>query len=197
VTNAELSELLRLFVAIEVPEEWQRELTRVQRAQDRVSPGYFRWVQPQQMHLTLLFLGNQPAAAVAPITEVLTSVAAGSVSFELALGRVGSFGPARAPRVLWVEVVESAGCLSRLRAAAERQLYASGVAFDDRPLRPHITLGRARPSQAGAYRAAGTSVRAEPLLVRRLVLFQSRLSPSGPEYTALATPQLGVASSFV
>ena len=187
-------ESLRLFAAVDLPDDWRAELEQIQLRQQQVSPGYFRLVAPRLMHLTLVFMGSQPASRLAAIEAAVGRAATEVPPFRLALGRVATFGPARAPRVLWVEALQPDGRLQQLRRALEDELRAAGVSFDDKPLRPHVTLARSRGSAGGPVRVLEARPTSPPHLVRRIVLFESQLSRNGPEYRALAEFGLGSSS---
>ena len=177
---------LRLFAALELADEWRTELVRIQQRQEQASPGYFRWVAPGLLHLTIVFMGSQPAAKLAEIEAALRRAGGRLPPFRLSLGRVGTFGPPRAPRVLWVEAVQPDGRLQQLRQAVEQELRAAGVGFDAKPLRPHVTLGRSRRSSSGNVRPVEASLGVAAHVAREIVLVESRLSTAGPEYRRLA-----------
>lgn len=175
----------RLFVAVELPDAWRAALAELQQRQERASPGYFRWAAPAGMHVTLLFMGSQPRTRVAPIGAAVARAAAVVPPFRLALGSVGSFGPPRAPRVLWVEAVQAEGRLQQLRRALDAELSAIGAPFDARPLRLHVTLGRARRGAEHWRRTLTGSAPVAPYGVQVIVLFESHLGSGGPRYDAL------------
>jgi RNA 2',3'-cyclic 3'-phosphodiesterase len=181
--------LLRMFVAIEPPAAWRERLAELQDALRRAAPDYFRYVDPSVMHLTVVFLGNQPAAAVAAIGQALSRAAARIEPFTLGAAGLGSFGSPQAPRVLWFGVHEPTGRLQRLRGEVERELDDSGIDFDRKPLVPHLTLGRARRT-GGRYQAGREAVRLAPFTVERVTLFESDLGPGGPRHTARAFARL-------
>jgi 2'-5' RNA ligase len=195
MAEAEQPASLRLFIALELPADWREALGELQRGQERAAPGHFRWVPPELMHLTLVFLGWQPAAALAGAASALRRAAGQVPSFKLSLGSVGTFGPPTDPRVLWVEALQPPGRLQQLRQALERELRELAIAFDEKPLVPHITLGRGRRR---GMRAPGTgrprilrpATVAPPHAVRQIVLFESKLSPRGPSYEVRAAALL-------
>ena len=96
------SALLRLFIAIELPESAARYIgDAIVRLRQQELPG-IRWVRPEGVHLTLKFLGNTPEGRVQPIVAAMRKAAAGVAPFALQLQAVGAFPHLRAPRVLWV-----------------------------------------------------------------------------------------------
>ena len=179
---------LRLFVAIELPEAWQAALAELQRRQERAAPGYFRWVQPELLHLTLVFLGWTPADRLEAVGGAVERAAREIPPFALDLGRIGAFGSPRAPRVLWIDATQPDGRLQQLRTALERPLQEAEVAFDQKPLVPHVTLGRARQMRPSGPRAPTPRLLTErlevaPHRVTSLTLFESQLRTDGPRYT--------------
>jgi RNA 2',3'-cyclic 3'-phosphodiesterase len=175
---------MRLFFAVELPPEVQQALGRLRMPDVRD----YRWVDPSLIHLTLAFLGEQPEAAL-PALEAIAAEAARAVGpFELRLGQVGSFGPKRAPRVLWVGLEGDLDALGRLHAALAAGLRHGGYPVEDRPFAPHITLARRRES-AGRDPLPGwppSSPPARTFRVAALSLMHSRLGHGGPRYAALA-----------
>jgi RNA 2',3'-cyclic 3'-phosphodiesterase len=188
---------LRLFVAITLPPTWKQYLAARARDLERLAPGYARWVAPDLLHLTLIFLGEQPAARLPAIAGAVAAAAAGHRAFPLALGAAGAFGTP--PRVLWVGARPAGDQLSRLHAALVARLTAGAIPFDPKPLVAHLTLGRARrDAAAGAGRAlaAALPTLAMPppppsFAVETIALIRSELSPRGPRYTALGEFPLG------
>ena len=184
---------LRLFVAIALPAAWKEYLAARSRDLERLAPGYTRWVAPELMHLTLVFLGEQPAERLPAIQEAAAAATSAQRRFQLSLGRLGHFGGA-APRVLWVEARAPGNRLATLHAALVEQLTARQVPFDRKPLVAHLTLGRARrDADGGVGRALARRLPALALppappafAVDAVSLMQSELSPRGPRYTELA-----------
>ena len=186
---------MRLFFAIQLPEQWKHTLGALQRRLEARYRGYVRWVHQDLLHLTIVFLGYQAEEDLGRIIKAGRRAAASVLSFELAPGVVGSFGPRHRPRVIWVGVMDETSRLQRLHAATSRALTREGIAFDERPLAPHITLGRAQREgdvRAGRALAADlaasriTPPRLAPFAVEALALVQSELSREGSRYTEVA-----------
>jgi 2'-5' RNA ligase len=174
---------VRLFFAVELPGDLRSALGRLQTGGDD-----YRWVDPALLHVTLAFLGEQPAEAVPVLEQVGARAATASHSSTLRLGEPGSFGPRNAPRVLWIGLAGDLPALLGLRSRLSNDLRAAGFALEDRPFRPHITLARRRESARGAIEwPPRTQTEAAAIPLRELVLFQSKLSPRGATYTPLAT----------
>ena len=184
---------LRLFVALELSEEWRRSLESLIARMRQAAPDSYRWVKPQLLHLTLLFLGWQRPHKLPAISEAVEKVAAERPRFRLELGEPGSFG-GRRPRVLWVATVDRASALSPLRARLETEMAARGIVYDPKPLVPHITLARAAGTPGSpAFALAGIAKPdAGPLSVDHIALLRSELRRDAPRYTAiLRAPMAG------
>jgi 2'-5' RNA ligase len=190
-------ERLRLFVAIDLPEDVRESLGRLQAGLRRDDLSGLRWTRPEGVHLTLKFLGETPAAEVAAIEGALARAVRGVPAFRLALGAPGTFGGRRGPRVLWVDVEGELAPLQQLQAAVERELAAVGFAPEERKFSPHLTLARVPqpppPGLAERLSRALAAVAAPQGEFRatELLLMRSRLQPGGAVYSRVAAFPLG------
>ncbi len=194
---------MRLFIAVDLPDEARQAIAVHQKLWAgplSKSKEGLKLVEPSRMHLTLLFIGEAQEARVPAIVESMNAPASMS-PFDVTFGGVGVFPPRGAARVLWIGVSEGADLLARLQQELAERIRAVGIAFDDRPFHPHLTLGRWRDAD---HRRPSAGRRSTPERLRREVaaldrsdriacvrvtratLYQSRLSSSGPAYTALA-----------
>jgi len=121
-----------------------------------------KWVEPQNMHLTLKFLGDLPRTRIQPLADAVSHAVQGEPRFEIALRGAGAFPSPARPRVLWVGIREGADRLVRLSRSIDESTLSSGFGPADKAFRPHLTIGRA----AGSRQACGqpTSSRAIPML---------------------------------
>ena len=189
---------IRAFVAVGIAAAAREQLIGAAgRIRERIPDG-IQWANPDGMHLTLKFMGNIPASAVAPLLEALGPVAAGRRPFGLELAGWGAFPQARRPRVLWAGVGGDLEALAGLQAAAEAAIAGLGYPPETRRFAPHITLGRPRrglsDAQLSRIGAAVDGV-APPLpagwRVTSVELMRSELLPSGARYTMLGSAALG------
>ena len=127
---------MRLFIAIDLPERLKDELAIISFGLPQA-----RWIPPEQLHLTLRFIGEVDGALFGDIKSGLKSVIGSS--FPLTLNGLGCFPPRRDPQVLWVGI-ESSVELLELRKKVESCLFKFGVAPEQRKFSPHITLARTR-----------------------------------------------------
>jgi 2'-5' RNA ligase len=189
----------RLFVAVDLPSDVRRELTRWARgaaASARVSSGRLRLrlLEPETLHVTLCFLGSQPVGAIDAIARAVQSAWAEPVG-ELSLG-APLWLPKRRPRALAVELHDDArGGLRALRDAVARELDA--VCSFEAPARrflAHVTLARMRSGDVPRERALPATPRLafEP---ETMTLYRSWLGPTEASYEALASRRLDVRCS--
>ncbi|MFG2750279.1 RNA 2',3'-cyclic phosphodiesterase [Streptomyces xanthophaeus] len=130
---------VRVFIALAPPDEAKEELARELRPAYEAYPG-MRWNRIEDWHITLAFLGELPVATVPPLRPPLAELAAARRPLELALGGGSHFGE----RVLWSGIEGDLEGLHRLAADVRTVVKECGIAFEDRPLRPHLTLARSR-----------------------------------------------------
>ena len=177
---------MRLFVALELSKEVHDNLralvSRLQRANADV-----RWVRPTGMHLTLKFIGEVAAEKRAPIEEALGGVRS-PAPVRMDFRGLGWFPNERRPRVLWVGV-EASENLAGVAAQVESLLEPLGIPREKRDYVPHLTLGRfksaARLERLQQEIAQLPAAEFGTVESNELVLFQSRLSPAGADYTPL------------
>jgi RNA 2',3'-cyclic 3'-phosphodiesterase len=154
--------------------------------------GTLKWVNPEHSHLTLVFLGDVDDARVPAVVEAIGRDVA-LEPFQITLESIGVFPPRGAPRVLWIGVGAGASLVADLQREIARRVAALGIALEDRPFHPHLTLARwrdSRPADRGrALDAAPRGVVARAR-IDGATLYQSRLSSAGPSYTPLARANL-------
>ncbi len=191
-----MDETLRLFIAIELPDEVQAVLAE---ARKRLAGRTLavRWVDVAGAHLTLKFLGATPAHRVEAIKEAVQTVARLHAPFMLRTAGLGVFPRPNEPRVVWIGVEGDVPRLRALHADVERYVAPLGYPTEKRPFSPHLTLGRTvkgatRPEFAtiGAAVAAAEAPPAAMWPVGVISLMRSELGPGGARYTAMARVNL-------
>lgn len=192
------AEALRLFVAIELPEEIRVELGRCQARLAQRLTASVRWVKPEGIHLTLKFLGNVQQHRVNGIEAALSQAAKGSAPLALALQSLGAFPNQRSPRVIWVGLEGDLDALLALQEAVDRGLEAMGFRREARPFSPHLTLGRLREGETALERrlwGEALALEAPPAAVafraQDVSLMRSILTPQGAIYSRLGLFPLG------
>jgi len=180
------SQFVRSFVAIAVNEETRRELVAVQRVL-KSSRAHVSWVRPENIHLSLVFLGDVPRDDVPVISEALDAAVYELPAFSFEVTGIGSFGRG-SPRVIWAGVREC-DALAFVQASVSEGLRRLGMELENRPYHPHITLGRVR--SARGRNALVAALRELPeqqygtVSVKGIDLMQSTLKPGGAEYARI------------
>jgi 2'-5' RNA ligase len=167
------TETYRCFIALPLPEQVKGALVNAQEQLRRQLPkDTWRWSKPEQLHLTLDFLGDVPMEKVEAIAAHLDWACRGIAPFELHLGALGSFG--RPPRVLWASVEGDLEALHKLQGQV-------ALSKDAKPFHSHLTLARARGQ------ASFSAVRLEAVhwQLGEVCLFRSELHPQGASHTVL------------
>ena len=170
----------RLFTGIEIPSAVAESLSIMRGG----LPGA-RWIDPQNYHITLRFIGDIDDALARDIAGLLGRVRRDP--FELHLDGLSSFG-GRKPRAV-VAPVKPAPQLMELQSEQERLLQRIGLEPEGRKYMPHVSLARLRDSsshQVAEYLAARGHYRSTPFRVSRFVLFSSRSSVGGGPYVVEA-----------
>lgn len=150
------------------------------------------------MHVTLAFIGRTPDEQLAAVTAAAEAAAAGVTAFDIELDRPGRFPPTGRPRVVWLGMGAGAQAVVALGERVRAELGRREIAFDPKPLRAHVTLGRAKEDvslvEARAIAAGVEAMRVPHLRFRAdaVVVFESVLSPRGPRYTARSSAPLRV-----
>ncbi|MGW6008361.1 RNA 2',3'-cyclic phosphodiesterase [Streptomyces sp. NPDC055210] len=139
------------FVALAPPDDAKNELAHALSPAYAAYPG-LRWNRIEDWHITLAFLGELPVQAVQRLRSPLADLAAARPPLELALIAGGHFDE----RVLWSGIKGDIDQLHELAEAVRKRIKDCGVAFAERPLRPHLTLARARRYDITSVTAAAT-----------------------------------------
>ena len=149
------------------------------------------WVAPENLHVTVKFLGNVDAARVPSVIDALRSAVRGHAPFDLEVGGLGAFPSATRARVLWAGLIGGTAPLGALAASVEDALAHLGFPREDRPFSPHITLARVREPRRSPELAEALGVasgrRFGQVAVPDIALMRSDLSPRGARYSTLAS----------
>lgn len=190
-----MAEQWRLFVAIDLGDEARRALSAAQAVCRRANLPV-RWADLAGAHLTLKFLGETDVARVESIGAALRVVAGRHRPVLLRTGEPGAFPNLRRPRVLWLGLEGALEPLAALQRDVDETVARLGFPREEKPFRPHLTLGRVRegvslPPADLAVAFAGVGRSAAPLPVECIRLMRSELGGGGGRYTTLLTVTLG------
>ncbi len=180
---------LRLFVAADIPHEIKMAIADAIASLKEGSPGG-RWVKPENLHITLKFIGEFEKEGLERLANEILAVAKRFAPFAVCLGGCGAFpSPARA-RVLWIGMTEGGGEAAAIARKLDARLEKVGVKRENRDYRGHLTLARLKnpvDCRALLEELASDVVGLGRLSFRveGLTLYHSVLGPSGPAYTVL------------
>jgi 2'-5' RNA ligase len=181
---------MRTFVAVEIPDDLRSEVIAYQRRLQSFE-ARVRWVKPEQMHITLKFLGEIDQTQSDLLDELFQAVAEENAPFELELQGLGAFPNLRRPSILWAGITTGADALAGLAGQLEAAASELGFKKEKRGFNPHLTLGRVK-SPKGLPPVVERIQKDESKLfgsfpVSEFVFIQSELKPTGAEYTRLNT----------
>lgn len=182
---------VRLFVAVSIP---RAHLERVDEAIGpfREKAVNARWIDLENQHVTLKFLGSTPSDRVPDVERVCSMVAASHVPAPVALSGIGAFPSASRVRVLWVGIDDPDGLLVHVAEDLAQAFEPLGFPTEGRSFTPHLTLCRFRipvPLRSGLPDIDVSGL--EPFPIERLQLFRSHLSSKGATYECVAEWPLG------
>jgi len=205
---------MRCFIAIDIGEDVRVALAALQKelsGQVDIRKGDVKWVEPENIHLTLKFLGEikdeqsaapsagaeagetSPKGGSAEVCDIAKEVAGRHKGFDIDVEKVGSFG-GRSAKVVWVGAAKGTDELLALQKDLDDQLEQAGYPKEDREFSAHLTLCRVRNPKAGLKLAEAAKVygdyRVGSISADSLCVYQSQLTPQGPIYTLLASFKL-------
>ncbi|MFT3893654.1 MAG: RNA 2',3'-cyclic phosphodiesterase [Anaerolineales bacterium] len=182
---------MRAFIAVEIPHEIQQAIYKAISNFRQATGSLIRWVPPENMHLTLKFLGDVSASNVEMLTQMLRAEADSSHCFDIRVGGLGSFPSLRRPRVIYIGIQAPAG-LEALHHGVESASRRLGYESEERAFSPHLTIGRVKQDASASdqqkIRLALENIHIDSLGTARVDsvhLFKSELKPSGSVYTKL------------
>jgi 2'-5' RNA ligase len=192
---------MRLFIGIELPDDVKRAAASV--ADDmrgeiarEASRAVLRWVPPENLHITIWFIGEVDDDRASAIRAVMATPFA-VPAFMLRIGGAGTFPPPSGdPRAVWLGLVEGRESLLPIHAEVTERLGTLGFAPEKRPYSPHLTIARVkdiRHREAPAVRGATSRAPREiaACAIGAVTLFRSRTSPKGSQYEAVLRVPLG------
>ena len=185
---------MRTFIAINLSDD---ERARIHRAARPLRDSEFpiRWVRPENVHLTLKFLGEVEENRVGELSEAIDRTVAGVSEFQMTAREFGAFPSNRRPRVVWVGIEVDEEVLSDLHGRLEAELERLGFERETRDFRPHLTLGRAHRRAGGrdfdGFDEVLDSLDYEDRLeVGSVDLMRSDLRPDGARYSVIHSARL-------
>lgn len=184
---------LRLFIAIEIPLVLKERLNQVQQSLRSYTTGV-KWVSQDNFHLTLKFLGANPANKCKDICAAMQQSCQQFSAFTLSLQGLGTFPGKGNPKVLWAGIHGDTDILLGLHNSLDKNLANLSFPVEPRQYSPHLTLGRIKDFRAADRLMAEVGkLKQEDFgqwQVTNINLIQSTLTPSGPIYVPIETVEL-------
>ncbi|RJP29779.1 MAG: RNA 2',3'-cyclic phosphodiesterase [Candidatus Omnitrophota bacterium] len=182
---------MRAFIAAQLPPAIKECLSETQN-QLKTSGADVKWVEKENIHLTLKFLGNIDQDSTPPIKEVLNSTAKEFIDFTFRISNIGAFPGLDHPRVIYAGIDEGADKIKELIISLENKLLKIGIPKEDKDPVPHITIGRVRSfHNISSLKKQITGINPQQkaiiqkIALKEIFLFKSELSSAGPLYEAI------------
>ena len=190
---------MRCFIAIDIDENMRKAFADLEQQMqtrtrgENINKSDVKWVQPEHVHITLKFLGEVKDEQISEVCNIVGELAKQSKGFELDMESVGYFG-GKSARVLWVGSGRGKEELGLLAGAIDERLSLAGWPKETREFSGHLTLCRIRNTLAGLKLAQMSKeyegFKLGTVSVEALSVYQSELTPSGPNYTVLVKYEL-------
>ena len=182
-------ETKRLFIAVLLPVSITSHLENYQKELKKTGADV-KWVESQNIHLTLKFLGKTKTEEIARITDTLNRLSAPQKRIPVTLDQLGFFPAKKSPRVLWAGLNDKTKSLEKIALFLEEALAGLGFEKETRPFQPHITLARVRSSQnmlslVEKINEFNENFKTVDLFIDNITLFESDLSSHGPTYSII------------
>lgn len=188
-----MQDTIRAFIAFELPENIISSIRDVQEGMQ--SYGFkVRWVQPENIHLSLKFLGDIHEADIKKIGAAITGTAKKMTPLSIAAKGIGVFPGMKRSRVIWIGLTGEMGRLIALQKMLDEELGAIGFPKEKRPFKGHLTLGRVKgklnPERFIAAMKKFQEFKSETFAADNVFLFKSDLRPTGSVYARLMSVNL-------
>jgi 2'-5' RNA ligase len=183
---------MRTFIAIELEKNIKEALSRIQ-LELKKTEADVKWVQAENIHLTLKFLGEVKEENIEKIIPCLKKIADTTNRFQIEIKDIGAFPSIKSPRVIWSGVSEGKKELMQLAGLVDDGLVKLEFPEEERKFSAHITIGRVRsPKNKAALSEAMQRLKFNALSqrVKSITFFKSTLTPKGPIYEKIAEERL-------
>jgi len=187
---------MRAFIAIGLPKEIEDYLGKLE---DKLksTQADVKWVKPENIHLTLKFLGERDDKKVEQIKGALDEVSADNNAFRIHIGSLGGFPNLNSPRVIWVGIDQGESETKKIAQGLEEKIAKLGIPKEERPFSSHITIGRTRSNKNREKLVQELKLQMNEFggqnlefSVTKITLYKSTLTPTGPIYEILKEANL-------
>jgi len=180
---------MRTFIAIGLPERIKNKIAELENDLKKCDLA-FRWVKPENLHLTLKFLGDIGQGQITKIKEAITKVSGKFAAFEAGFNGFGFFPNERRPRVFFISI-DKEKLLKSIAGELEEELETLGFEKKNR-FKSHLTLARIKDlKNIECLKAKIKNTQLdEKFLIRAIILYKSTLTKEGPIYGKIARSSL-------
>jgi len=178
---------MRTFIAIELPDRIKKEIEQLQ-APLKKTNTFVSWVKPENIHITLKFLGEVPENKINAVFSATGQALEGAKKFTMSLKGLGAFPDVRRPRVIWIGSGSGEKELSYLAGRVEEEMERIGFPKEQRKFSAHFTLGRVKsPKNIEKLMelVKSSDFTTDDIEVKEVVVMKSQLHPAGAIYTPL------------
>jgi RNA 2',3'-cyclic 3'-phosphodiesterase len=187
---------MRAFIAIELPQETKDAIGKLQAVLKQAGADV-KWVKPENIHLTLKFLGEVADNKIIEVVNILEESVKGSEGFYIRPCSIGAFPKIPSPKVIWIGIDKGGSQTKLIAQELEERLAQTGIPKEGRPFSSHITIGRTRSFlkcdkliRELINLEANFEGRLQEFPAAKLTLFKSTLTPQGPVYEAVSSTKL-------
>ncbi len=182
---------MRCFIALEFPEEIKEKIYRKLRHEIDSKPE-LKWVEQENLHLTLKFLGEISEEKAREVAKILEKQFKGKKKIAVRLGNVGSFPDRGTIRVLWIGIEEGEDEIKEFARIVEDSMKKLGFPKEKRNFVPHLTIARSRKNTRKRFsqRDFNIDLKIPRFFIKEIVLYKSTLTPRGPIYEKLSVVRL-------
>ncbi len=185
-----MKQTIRTFLAVEVDAGVRRRAVEIVRALQAV-PGDVKWVEPENLHFTLKFLGDVDAREIHTVCQRAEEAMAELSPFEFEVHGAGAFPNLSRPRTFWLGARAGSEAMVAVADGLESALEELGFRHETRRFQPHLTVGRLRQGGRTSPKLvellqAYADVEVGQMPVDEVIVFSSVLGRTGPTYEALA-----------
>ncbi|MBU2063826.1 MAG: RNA 2',3'-cyclic phosphodiesterase [Candidatus Omnitrophica bacterium] len=188
-----MNKVIRAFIAIDIGRELRQELKIIQDGLKQHLRGKLTWVKPENIHLTLKFLGNITVTHLNYIGNTLDGIAREEKPFSVSLAQINAFPDITTPRIIWVGIDNAIAIIQDIQDKLEIRLSRAGFKKEAKEFYPHLTLARVKSIEnRNEISKIFSQIKPKNLSadIDRIILFKSELTPQGAIYEKLYEKKL-------
>ena len=185
------NQTVRAFFALPIPKEQKQIIKIFIDGLDQTISGHFRWVKPHQIHITIKFIPQFQKVHINPIRQTLTEQLLDLQPIRISMNNIGVFPKISSPRVIWIGL-EYQNALGEIYRIVENTMGSFEYENERKYFSPHVTIGRIKKRTSneaklriGHYLQGINFEKTGEFRINQILLFQSKLTPTGPNYSQL------------